>query len=260
MENPVILTRENRIAWITLNRPKSMNCMSAELCAAFCDAVDECESDENVRVAVVTGSGRAFCAGGDLNALLSFDKADDAEKYVRDAGVAARKIFHSKKPYIAMVNGAAAGAGFNLALVCDFVFAADSAKFTQAFSSVGLVSDCGGNYLLPYAVGPMKAKELMMLPATISAAEAKEIGIVLAVCEAENLKSEVEKFALRLTTRPPLAVAGAKELVNSYSRLSFDEMVDREEKVQGALAVGEDAKEGITAFFEKREGVFNGRS
>lgn len=260
MDKAVLLNIENNIAWITLNRPKGMNCMSVELCEGLCEAVNTCENDPEVRVVVLTGSGRAFCAGGDLKALLAFSDAAAAEAYVRDAGVAAKNIFHSKKPYIAMVNGAAAGAGFNLALVCDFVFAADNAKFTQAFSSVGLVSDCGGNYLLPYAVGPMKAKELMMLPATITAEEAKEIGIVRTVCPADELKNEVEAFAGRLVSRPPLSVAGTKELVNAYSRLSFDDMMAREERVQGVLAVGEDAKEGISAFFEKREANFKGNS
>ena len=170
------------------------------------------------------------CAGGDLHALEGFTDEGAAQRYVEEAGKAAAAIFHSKKPYVAEVAGAAAGAGFNLALACDFV------------------------------VASKKAKELMMLPRTLTAEEAREIGVVLRVEEPENLTGAALAFAGELAARPPLALAETKRLVNGCSAFDFDTIMREEEAVQARLAVGADAKEGISAFFEKRRPVFHGKS
>ena len=260
MENLVCFTLEGPVARIAMNCPGSMNSMTRELCAALFEAVAACEKNDAVRAVVLAGCERAFCAGGDLHALEGFTDEGAAQRYVEEAGKAAAAIFHSKKPYVAEVAGAAAGAGFNLALACDFVFASKKAKFTQAFSSVGLVSDCGGNFLLPRAVGAMRAKELMMLPRTLTAEEAREIGVVLRVEEPENLTGAALAFAGELAARPPLALAETKRLVNGCSAFDFDTIMREEEAVQARLAVGADAKEGISAFFEKRRPVFHGKS
>jgi len=248
------------VAWITMDQPQSMNSLTKEISLGLEAAIAKAEADPAVRAVVLTGSGKAFCAGGDLRAIGSCADVVETEAYMRGAGVAPTAIFHSKKPYIAAVNGAAAGAGFNLAITCDFVLASSKAKFTQAFSSVGLMSDCGGNFLLPRLVGPQKAKELMMLPLTITAQEAKDLGIVSRVVEPEQLEAEAEALAASLAERPPLALAQIKRFVNESMQFDFDTMRTREEKMQGILAAGEDAKEGIAAFFEKRQPVFKGNS
>ena len=141
----VSLEKNERTAWVAMNRPEAMNSLTAELCAELVEAFAECERDAEIRAVVLTGSGRAFCAGGDLPTLAALKSRDEAEEYVKTAGRVALAIVRSAKPYIAMVNGAAAGAGFNIALACDFLCASKNAKFTQAFSSIGLIADCGGN-------------------------------------------------------------------------------------------------------------------
>lgn len=258
--SPVRIERIGRVLRITLQQPESMNCMTAALCGALLDAVEAAERDGDVRAVILTGSGRAFCAGGDLRTISSFTDPAAARAYVHEAGQAAAAIFHGEKPYIAAVNGAAAGAGFNLALACDFILAAENAKFTQAFSSVGLVSDCGGCWLLPRAVGPQKARELMMLPVALTAGEAQALGFVTRVVPPEALADAALEFAEALTARPPLAVAACKRMLNREAGRSFDETRALEEALQGRLAVGHDAREGIAAFFEKREAVFTGES
>lgn len=256
MEDSVILKKDGAVAQIVLNSPGTMNSMTGSLCDALFCAVSDCEKDSAVRVVVLSGCERAFCAGGDLHALEGFTEEAAALDYVRQAGRAAKAIYHSEKPYLAAVEGAAAGAGFNLALACDFVFASTRAKFTQAFSTVGLVSDCGGNFLLPRAVGAMRAKELMMLPRMLSAGEAQALGIVLRVEEPQNLLPAALAFAQELAQRPPRALAGTKRLVNESGLLGFDKTAEAEENLQAMLCTGADAKEGIRAFFEKRAPVF----
>jgi 2-(1,2-epoxy-1,2-dihydrophenyl)acetyl-CoA isomerase len=258
LSEPVLLTVDAHVATITMNCPESMNAMTTALVHALCDAIDACEQNDDVRAVILTGVGRAFCAGGDLHAIEGFTETAAAADYVREAGRAAAAVFHSKKPYIAAVNGAAAGAGMNLAITCDFVLAAANAKFTQAFSSVGLASDCGGHFLLSRLVGPMKAKELIMLPRTLSADEAQSLGIVLSVEAPDALADAAAKLARELASRPPLALAETKRILNTASFCKFDKTMREEEQAQSRLAVSRDAKEGIRAFFEKRGANFTG--
>ncbi len=254
--SPVITERLGNVLRIALARPENMNCMTADLCQALLAAVESAEADETVRAVILTGTGRAFCAGGDLRTIAAFDNSGDAARYVHEAGLAGAAIFNGKKPYVAAVNGAAAGAGFNLALACDLILAAENARFTQAFSSVGLISDCGGNYLLTRAVGPQKAKELTMLPVVLSAAEGAKLGFVNRVVPPEELEGAALDLARQLAARPPLALAAGKKLINLGA--GFTETCALEEELQGQLAVTRDAKEGVSAFFEKREACFTG--
>ena len=242
-----------------MNSPKSLNSLTPDMCAVLCGAVASCECDEAVRAVVVTGTGRAFCAGGDLHTIASLhDDREAAKGYVRCVGKVASAIAHSAKPYIAAVNGVAAGAGFNLAIVCDFVYAASSAAFTQAFSRIGLVSDCCGHFLLPRAVGPRVAKSLMLLPEKLTAADALRLGLVGAVVDDDELERKVMEVAEKLAKQPPLAVKYSKKLLNNLSE--FDEIMRQEEEIQAELITSEDCREGIKAFFEKREPMFGGRS
>ena len=254
----VAIKKEGAVAWVTMNSPGSLNSLTAELCAALKEALAECEADDCVRVVVLAGEGKAFCAGGDLRTILELSDYEAALRYVRGAGEITAAVTGSKKPYIAMVGGAAAGAGFNIALACDFICASKRAKFTQAFSSIGLISDCGGNLLLPRHVGPHAAKRLMMLPETLSAEEAQALGLLTALAEEGELREETAAIAARLAKQPPLALAQTKKLLNGGKEL--EDILRAEEDIQAALIIGEDCKEGVRAFFEKRRPEFKGRS
>ena len=249
-----ILEKKRRTAWVTMNRPEAMNSLAAELCAELLEAIAECERDPEIRAVVLTGAGRAFCAGGDLPTLAALTTREETEEYVKTADRVSLAIVRSAKPYIAMVNGAAAGAGFNIALACDFLCASTKAKFTQAFSSIGLISDCGGNFLLPRLVGPREAKRLMMLPEKISAEEAERIGITTFVAEESELREKTEALADRLAAMPPRALAEIKKFVNEAD--AFEATLHREEAVIPELIMGPECKEGIAAFFEKRPAKF----
>ncbi|MDO5115105.1 MAG: enoyl-CoA hydratase/isomerase family protein [Synergistaceae bacterium] len=250
---------EGRVAWLTLDCPENYNSLTPEMCDALNKAILECENDENVRAVVLAGSGKAFCSGGDLRTIEKLDDYEKARSYVHRAGQIVSSIVRSAKPYIAMVNGAAAGAGFNIAIACDFVCASPKARFTQAFSSVGLISDCGGNFLLPRLVGQSVAKELMLLPKALDAGEALTLGIVGSIVEEDKLRERVAKLAGDLAKRSPLAVKFCKRMFLGDS-VSFTQVILAEEDIQARLITGEDCKEGIRAFFEKRPPAFRGRS
>ena len=254
----VAVKKEGAVAWVTMNRPGSLNSLTAELCAALKQALAECEADDDVRVVVLAGEVKAFCAGGDLRTILELSDYEAARKYVRAAGEITAAVMRSRRPFIAMVGGAAAGAGFNIALACDFICTSKRAKFTQAFSSIGLISDCGGNLLLPRLVGPHAAKRLMMLPATLSAEEAQALGLVTELAEEADLREKTAALAARLAKQPPLALAQTKKLLNGGKEL--EDILRAEEDIQAALIIGEDCKEGVRAFFEKRRPEFKGRS
>ncbi|MEG2204629.1 MAG: enoyl-CoA hydratase/isomerase family protein, partial [Oscillospiraceae bacterium] len=155
-EQPVLVQKENGIAWITLNRPQALNGLNEPLSAALVEAIAQADADGAVRVMVLGGAGRAFCAGGDLKAIAALESEDAAKRFVVAAGAIISAIAGAQKPVIAMVNGVAAGAGFNLALACDLIVAAENARFIQSFSTVGLIPDCGGSLLLTRAVGPWR--------------------------------------------------------------------------------------------------------
>lgn len=250
-----ILEKDNGAVWVTMNRANALNSLTKELCAELLEIFAECERDAETRVVVLTGAGRAFCAGGDLKTLASLQNRAEAEDYVRTAGNIARAIVNSAKPYIAMVNGAAAGAGFNLALACDFICVSERAKFTQAFSSIGLISDCGGNFLLPRLVGPLAAKRLMMLPETLSAEDVLSLGIAAFAASEGELRAKTDALAARLAKQPRRALAEIKRLQNETEQ--FEASLRREEKIQAELICGEECREGIAAFLEKREARFS---
>lgn len=257
-QNTVIVKKEGMTAWVTMNRPESLNSLAPELCSALVSALAECEADNDIRAIVLSGNGKAFCAGGDLRTIAALSSINEAREYLRSAGMITSAIMNSKKPYIAMVGGAAAGAGFNIALACDFICASSNAKFSQAFCSVGLISDCGGNLLLRRAAGLHTAKALMFIPRTLSAEDALHLGLVFRLTEPENLKETVSALSAELAAQPPLALAQMKKLQNRTEEI--EDMLRQEEEIQARLITGEDCKEGIRAFFEKRRPVFGGKS
>lgn len=255
----VLTEKKQGVGWLTLDRPQALNSLTAELAADIVAAVDELAADPEVRVLVVSGAGRAFCAGGDLGSLKALTDEKAAAAFVTACGKTSAAFYNCPKPVIAMVNGVAAGAGFNLALACDIVFAAAGVKFIQSFSNIGLAPDCGGHYLLPRAVGSWRAKQLMFNAAPITAEEGLAIGFVNAVYPPEELAAKTTAYAENLAKRAPLALAGCKKLLNEGGNYSLAEMLAAEAELQGRLVVSADCKEGLAAFAEKRPANFQGK-
>ncbi len=254
----VLTEKKQGVGWLYLNQPDSLNSLTAELAEAVVQAVADFEADPEVRVLVFSGQGRAFCAGGNLDSLKALEQEDAAVAFVTAAGKTTEALFNCRKPVIAMVNGVAAGAGFNLALACDLVFAAAGVKFIQSFSNIGLVPDCGGHYLLPRAIGNWRAKQAMFEASPITAEQGKELGFVNAIYPAEELAAATEKYAVQLAQRAPLSLQNCKKLVNQSDNMSMAEMLAAEAAIQGKLVVSADCKEGLAAFKEKRQPQFKG--
>lgn len=256
-EPATMYTTKNDITWITLNRPKSLNALNDILTNELLLQLDNAAVDHS-RSVVLTGAGRAFCAGGDLDYLRSLNDIVAAKEFITKVGDLVKRIRSLPKPVIAMVNGVAAGAGFNLALACDIVYAAKSARFAQSFAKVGLIPDCAGMYLLPRLAGLHKAKELMFTGGLITAEEAKRCGLLNHICEDEMLQETVLQFANQLKTSAPLALAAMKRTLNAADTLSLDQLLAEESAMQALCMQTSDHKEGIAAFKEKRTPRFSG--
>lgn len=259
MEKNIILQKENGIATITMNRPKVLNTLHPDLVNEFVEALEDVREDKNIKVLVLTGAGKAFCAGGDLPYIESIDNPIDGREYITLAAKIVIGITKLEKPVIAMVNGAAAGAGFNLALACDIIYCAKSARFAQSFSKVGLVPDCGGSYLLPRAIGTHKAKELMFTGDLINSETACQLGFVNKVVEDADLKEETYKFAEKLVNSAPIPIAMIKKIVDLSERLTLEDALEAEADRQSFCMQTQDNKEGVKAFKEKRMPVFLGK-
>ena len=216
------------------------------------------EKDDSVRCIVLTGNGKAFCAGGDLPFLNSISSAAARRKFIAQVGAVAKRITVIEKPFIAMVNGVAAGAGVNLMLACDLVYAVDKARFAQSFAKVGLIPDCGGMYFLPRTIGLHKAKELMFTADLIGSEEAAALGMLNHICSEDKLAEAVYAMAQRLAASAPLSISLIKKYLNNTS-LGLDEILAAEESTQALLMDTDDCREGIAAFKEKRTPVFTGK-
>jgi 2-(1,2-epoxy-1,2-dihydrophenyl)acetyl-CoA isomerase len=255
----VLAAREGGVATLTLNRPEALNALNPALIRDLGDALRAAAADPVVRCVVLTGGGKAFCAGGDLAHIAGLPGPLAFRAFVKDAGQIVAAIAALEKPVIAMVNGPAAGAGFNLALACDIIFAARTARFAQSFAKVGLVPDCGGHYLLPRLVGAHKAKELMFTGDLIDADTALALGLVNRVAAPEALAAETGEFAARLAAAPPVALAGIKKLAGRSIELDLATVLEYEAELQAICFATEDAREGIDAFLAKRPPIFSGR-
>ncbi|WP_066236604.1 enoyl-CoA hydratase/isomerase family protein [Anaerosporomusa subterranea] len=258
-EKTVILEKCNGVATITLNRPATMNSLNRELVDEFTAILHEVQSDGDVKAVVLTGNGRAFCAGGDLSYLASLTEPAAARGFIADAGNIAAMIMNMEKPVVAMVNGVAAGAGFNLALACDIVYCAKTARFGQSFVKVGLVPDCGGMYLLPKVVGMHKAKELMFTADLIDAETALDLGVVNHVVDDALLPETVCQFAEKLANSAPIAIGLMKRVLNRSNNLDLETVLEFEADVQALCMQTADHKEGVAAFKEKRVPQFTGK-
>jgi 2-(1,2-epoxy-1,2-dihydrophenyl)acetyl-CoA isomerase len=251
------------IATLTLNRPERLNALGGTLRQDLFDAVTRAGADPEVRVMVVTGAGKGFCSGGDVKAMGEAKAAQRERPLIekiapgRDRTLLAMR--EAPQPIIAAVNGAAAGAGMNLALGCDIRIASTAAKFTQAFVKRGLHPDWGGTYFLPRVVGMAKACEMIFTGEVIDAAEALRLGIVSRVVAPEELMPTAYDVARRIAAGPPVAIRLAKRSLYANEDLDLRGALQIETMAQNICFETEDATEGIRAFGEKRAPMFKGR-
>ena len=246
------------VATLTFNRPASFNSVNREVALALQHHLRECQTDASVRVVVLTGTGKAFCAGQDLAEITGPDAPEVAEIVEKLYNPIVQLIRDLDKPVLAAVNGVAAGAGANLALACDIVVAKESASFIQAFSKIGLVPDSGGTYFLPRLVGMQRASALMMLGDKVSAAEAVQMGMIYKAFAEEAFDSEVAKLATKLAAMPTKGLAYTKQLLNSTFSNDLAQQLRAEGDYQLRAGHTADYREGVLAFMEKRQPTFTG--
>lgn len=257
----VLTTITNHVGTITLNRPDKLNAFAGAMRQEVAQAVQEMTADDSVRVVVITGAGRAFCAGADIGYMKDLLETSDTKAFralVEAGREVVTAIRATPKPVIASLNGAAAGGGANLALACDIRIASDAASIGQTFNRIGLHPDWGGTYFLPRLVGPSKALELIFTGEMVPAEEALRIGLFNRVVPAADLARETKIFASLLASKPPLALALAKRAVYRSGDRQLDEMLDLELDHQLHCFASEDAREGLQAFLDKRAPTFRG--
>jgi len=249
---------DGAIARITLNRPDRLNSFTSAMHEELRDAL---ASLDHARVVVLTGAGRGFCAGQDLNdrAVAPGETVDLGDTVEQSWNPLIRTLTSLPQPVIASVNGVAAGAGANIALACDIVVAAKSAKFIQSFSAIGLIPDSGGTWVLPRLVGQARALGLALTGDPLPAEQAAEWGLIWKAVDDDALDAEVDAVANKLASLPPLGLAAIKEMVRSSWSHSLDEELTRQRDAMRRLGYTDDYREGITAFLEKRPATFTGR-
>jgi len=254
----IVLTQTEQIAYLALNRPEVFNSFNRAMALQLQEHLDHLEHQAEVRCIVITGNGKAFSAGQDLQEALD-PNGPGLEKILNEHyNPIIRRLRSLSKPVIAAINGVAAGAGANIALACDIVVASDQASFIQAFSKIGLVPDSGGSFFLPRLVGWQRAAGLMMTGEKVGAADALSMGMVYKVFASEVFETEVKNLALQLANMPTKALAFTRDLLNSSFTNNFDQQLEEELKYQLISGKTLDYQEGVQAFMEKRKPVFKG--
>ena len=251
---------ENHITTITLDRPEKLNAFSGTMREELLDALRAAADDSDCRVVIITGAGRAFCAGGDVEYMSGLQKNGDVEAFRKllNAGRdVVPQIVEMPKPVIASVNGIAAGAGCNLALACDYRIASDSAKLGETFVKIGIHPDWGGTWFLPRLVGPSRAFELLTTGRMVDAAEAVAIGMVDRVVPLSDLPEQTATLARAIAQGPPQAIADIKRALSASRSNSLLAQVELESEHQVRAFLSHDAAEGMAAFFEKRAPRFD---
>ena len=259
MSHSIELKIENKVAYIALNRPEVFNSFNREMALSLQSILDDCESNNEVRAIVLTGNGKAFCAGQDLKEVTNPDLNPGFKKILEEHyNPIITRLRAIKKPIIGAVNGVAAGAGANIALACDIVVAHDKVSFIQAFSLIGLVPDSAGTYFLPRLIGFQKALALAMLGDKIPAEEAERLGMIYKSVPLEEFEETINKLAVKLANMPTKALGLIKELFNSSTTNTLDQQLALESKLQIEAAQSNDYAEGVAAFIEKRKPEFKG--
>lgn len=247
------------VARITLNRPDRLNSFTALMHRELQDALSEVES--GARVIVLSGAGRGFCAGQDLNdrAVAPGEAVDLGQTVEQSWNPLIRRLATMPQPVIARVNGVAAGAGANVALACDLVVAGRSAKFIQSFATLGLIPDSGGSWHLPRMVGQARALGLALTAEPLPAEKAAEWGLIWKCVDDEALDGEVDALAARLAALPPLGLAAIKQIIRTSGERTLDQELDLQRDEMRRLGFTEDYREGVAAFLEKRPATYKGR-
>ncbi|MEO5776541.1 MAG: enoyl-CoA hydratase-related protein [Flavobacterium sp.] len=257
--NSIEIKIENSVAWITLNRPEVFNSFNREMALSLQNKLDDCNRDAKVRAIVITGNGKAFCAGQDLKEVTSPELNPGFRKILEEHyNPIIQKIRTIEKPIIAAVNGVAAGAGANIALACDIVVASENASFIQAFSKIGLVPDSGGTFSLPRLIGFQKASALMMLGDKVTAEAAVNMGMIHKIFPTGLFEEEVKALATTLAQMPTKALGLTKRLLNQSMTNSLEQQLALESDLQIEASSSDDYSEGVTAFVEKRTPEFKG--
>ena len=249
---------KGKVAVIILNRPEKFNSFNREMALQMQQALNDADEDRDVRALFITGEGKAFCAGQDLSEAID-PSGPGIKKIVEEHyNPIVRMIRHIEKPVVCAVNGVAAGAGANIALACDVVFAAESASFVQAFSKIGLIPDSGGTFFLPRLIGFQRASALMMLGDKVPANVALLMGMLYKVSADSKLLEEAMTTAFTLADMPTKGLGLTKRLLNQSLFNNLEKQLEAEGNMQVEAAASHDYNEGVTAFLEKRKPVFKG--
>jgi 2-(1,2-epoxy-1,2-dihydrophenyl)acetyl-CoA isomerase len=249
-------------AMLTLSRPDRLNSLTVQMHGEVQDALAQVRADPAVRCLVLTGAGRGFCAGQDLSdravdpGAAAVDLGESIERFYKPLVMALRTL---EMPTLAAVNGVAAGAGANIALACDLVFAARSASFIQSFSKIGLVPDCGGTWWLPRLLGPARAMGLALTADKLSAEQAEQWGLIWKCIDDDALLPTVTALARQLAAGPTRGYVRTRQAIEAAATLSLDASLDLERDFQRELGHGADYREGVAAFMAKRTPQFKGR-
>lgn len=257
----VLEERSGAVVTLRLNRPEKLNSLNPEICAALVHAVLRAGDDRSVRAIVITGAGRGFCAGGDIDFIRdarSRKSVHDLQELLKLGKELCLAIASMPKLVIAAVNGPAAGGGMSLALACDLRIASERASFKHAYTQIGLFPGFGATFFLPRLVGLARASEMFYTGEQISAAEACRIGIVCRVCAHDQFEQEVQSLAQAVAAGPPLALRDVKRTMIGDAHRQLEEALDEENRLQIHCFLSEDCAEGLAAFSEKRPPNFGG--
>jgi enoyl-CoA hydratase/carnithine racemase len=262
-DDAVLLDIEDAVATITLNQPDSRNALTGEISDGLEDALDEIEADGDARCVVIQGSGGAFCAGGDINAMMEglsgMNEPHEKVEKVEETGATLQRVYEFRLPVIAKIDGTAFGAGANLAIACDTQVASESSRISFGFRQVGLSVDAGTSYLLPRIVGENQAKELVLTGEMLDAEAAQDLGLFTTVYSDDEFEDSVAEYVEDIAQGPTVALTAAKRVMRQGLQSDMEQAVTNEAAAQAAVFETHDHEEGASAFMEQREAEFEGR-